>query len=45
LWYSTCHCVCNPNVNNTAQSDTVFPWFTLYCIQHRRFVQIKYKKI
>ena len=24
LWYSTCHCVCNPNANNTAQSHTVF---------------------
>ena len=31
LWYSTCHCVCNPNANNTAQSHTVFMiQFTLY---------------
>ena len=24
LWYSTSHCVCSPNANNTAQSHTVF---------------------
>ena len=24
LWYSTCHCVCNPNANNTAKLHTVF---------------------
>ena len=31
LWYSTCHCACNPNANNTAQSHTVFH-STMYSI-------------
>ena len=35
LWYSTCHCVCNPNANNTAQLHTVFIYDSLYTVFYR----------
>ena len=35
LWYSTCHCVCNPNANKTAQSHTAFVCNSLYAVFKR----------